>query len=172
MFSNSKNAEKSILSHSAGIVGDYLLTHSEKPLTSMQVNKLAYISHGWNLAIYDKPLVSESIEAWKYGPVIPSLYHRFKKYGAEVITAIGYCDTKLLSESIKDRKTFIESEFTTEEEKTMKTVIYRHRDHNGNQLSGITHKKGSPWHQCYVKDEMYVDIPNDLIKEYYKNLVG
>lgn len=138
----------------------------------MQVNKLAYISHGWNLALYDKSLVSESIEAWKYGPVIPSLYHRFKKYGSEPITVIGYCDTSLSDGSIDKRKEFIESEFINEEKRTMNTVLKRHKYHNGNHLSGITHKKGSPWHQCYVKDEMYTDIPNDLIKEYYKNLAG
>ena len=53
----------------------------------MKLQKLAYFAHGWNLAIRNTPLINESVEAWKFGPVIPSLYHDVKGYGMEPITA-------------------------------------------------------------------------------------
>ena len=52
----------------------------------MKLQKLVYISHGWNLAIHGKPLISDPIQAWQYGPVIPVLYHEFKNSGRSWIT--------------------------------------------------------------------------------------
>ena len=48
----------------------------------MKIIKLVYIAHGHYLAKNDSPLFTEKVEAWDYGPVIPSLYHEFKIYGA------------------------------------------------------------------------------------------
>jgi uncharacterized phage-associated protein len=38
------------------------------------------------LAINKEPLIDERVEAWNYGPVIPSLYHEFKNFGSGAIT--------------------------------------------------------------------------------------
>ena len=54
----------------------------QKSLTPLQLMKLAYMSHGWMLAMTGKPLFNNRIEAWKYGPVIPDLYTQIKKYGS------------------------------------------------------------------------------------------
>ena len=56
-------------------------------LTPMQVIKLVYFAHGYNLAILDRPLIDDHVEAWKFGAVIPSLYHSLKIYGSGVIKA-------------------------------------------------------------------------------------
>jgi uncharacterized phage-associated protein len=53
-----------------------------RALTPLQIIKLVYIAHGWMLALYQRPLIIDRIEAWKYGPVIPKLYHDMKAYGA------------------------------------------------------------------------------------------
>src|SRR5579871_2106878 len=53
---------------------------SGKDISPMKLIKLVYIAHAWNLAFYKKPLISESVQAWKYGPVIESLYHGFKHF--------------------------------------------------------------------------------------------
>lgn len=44
-----------------------------KALTPMQLVKLTYIAHGWSLALHEKGLFKNKIEAWQYGPVIPDL---------------------------------------------------------------------------------------------------
>jgi len=49
----------------------YLARQANNPLTPMQVLKLAYIAHGWQLGLHGRPLINEPVEAWKYGPDLP-----------------------------------------------------------------------------------------------------
>ena len=73
---------------SAKAVANHFLDLAERDgttLNPMKIQKLVYIAHGWHLAIMEKPLIHESVEAWTYGPVIPDLYHEFKRWGNEGI---------------------------------------------------------------------------------------
>src|SRR5713226_3390078 len=63
-----------------------LASEDGKSLTPLQIIKLTYIAHGWMLGLYQRPLVVDQIEAWKYGPVIPDLYHAMKDYGSGYVT--------------------------------------------------------------------------------------
>ena len=56
-------------------------------VTNLKVQKLAYYAQGFYLALFDKPLFNENIEAWAHGPVVPELYHEFKVYGKKPIPA-------------------------------------------------------------------------------------
>ena len=51
-----------------------LAKESGQSLTPMQLLKLVFIAHGWMLGLYGEPLISDDVQAWKYGPVIPDLY--------------------------------------------------------------------------------------------------
>ena len=62
-----------------------LAASKDRALTSMQLNKLTYVAHGFYLAINKRPLIDEPVQAWKYGPVVPSLYRRLKPYGGDPI---------------------------------------------------------------------------------------
>ena len=66
------------------------LAHKEnRPIHLLGLVKRVYIAHGFSLAMLDKPLIDprfDPVEAWKYGPVIPSVYHSFKQYKASPIT--------------------------------------------------------------------------------------
>lgn len=66
------------------VVADFFLefcnTHGDC-LTNLKLQKLVYYAQAWYLALYNKPLFDEEIQAWTHGPVIPSLYKRFKPYG-------------------------------------------------------------------------------------------
>ena len=60
---------------------------SRKTLDPMQVQKLVYFGHGWHFAYTNNSLIDERFEAWDYGPVVPTLYHSFKKWGSGPIKA-------------------------------------------------------------------------------------
>src|SRR5690606_31455479 len=56
-----------------------------RALTPLQLMKLTYIAHGYALGSGVGDLFNSRIEAWKYGPVIPDLYHATKSYGRDPI---------------------------------------------------------------------------------------
>lgn len=55
-------------------------------LTNLKLQKLLYYAQGWHLALYEKPLFGEKIQAWVHGPVVYSVYSRFKQFGSNPIS--------------------------------------------------------------------------------------
>lgn len=145
----------------ANHVADYLLLNSKTPLTALHVNKLAFFSHGWVLGKLHRPLAIETVEAWKYGPVFPSIYHAFKHHGSMRIE----CST--LSINNEEYKSVLDGLFDKDEKSIMDNVIKTYSVLPGSELIDITHMEGSPWHQYYDPNRFFVEIPNQVIEEYY-----
>jgi uncharacterized phage-associated protein len=108
-------------------------------LDHMKLQKLAYIAHGWHLAITGQPLFFNRVEAWKYGPVIPDLYQEFRESGAAGIDHFA-------------RRPTVDGgseEWTLDGEEESKRVIdgvwNSYKQFSGVQLSSMTHQKGTPW---------------------------
>lgn len=51
-------------------------------MSNMKLQKMLYYQQGYHLAAFGTPLFDEDIEAWMYGPVVPSVYDHFKGFGA------------------------------------------------------------------------------------------
>jgi uncharacterized phage-associated protein len=74
--------------YSAKAVANYFLEKGKREgvgLTPMQLIKLVYFAYGWSLAIFDRPLIDERLQAWRFGPAIPSLYHEFMRKLDEIL---------------------------------------------------------------------------------------
>lgn len=130
-------------------------------ITPMKVVKLVYIAHGYHLALTGgAPLIKERVEAWPYGPVIPSLYNAFKKYGRS--------DIKELWEDPETGEIELVSD---PEIKLFLDKIWDAYGHlNGLQLSTLTHQKDTPWDKSKNKVGVGV-IPNKDIQSHYKGLI-
>lgn len=129
-------------------------------LTPMQLMKLVYLCHGWMLGVYRRPLIQERVEAWRYGPVIPELYHIVKEFRSNPvpIDALGEVSQAGLD---KYGSTLIENVYN----------IYREFD--GIQLSALTHAKGTPWDITWNNGRgTNQPISNDLIENHFKKLYG
>jgi uncharacterized phage-associated protein len=50
-------------------------------ISNLKLRKLLYYAQAWYLALYDKPLFPERFQAGIHGPVIPSLYSHYQRYG-------------------------------------------------------------------------------------------
>jgi uncharacterized phage-associated protein len=140
------------------LVSRYILklaNDQNNPLTPMQVLKLVYISHGWQLGLYGRPLVNEPIEAWQYGPVIPSVYHRYKRFGGRFI------------DDIPDE---LPKGFDHSESSTMEQVFDGYGNRSGVSLSSLTHEPGTPWSITVRQSGIGAVISNDLIEDYYRRL--
>lgn len=64
----------------------HLADETDDGISNLKLQKLVYYAQGFYLALNNgKPLFEENIEAWAHGPVVPEIYHEYKKYGREAI---------------------------------------------------------------------------------------
>ena len=122
-----------------------------RPLSIMALLKLVYIAHGWNLEIQGKPLISNRIEAWQYGPVIPDVYRAFRPQGV----AVRQPDPNYATPSDPTDTAFLEEIYG----------IYGRM--SPFRLSELTHVEGGPWETARKWGGWYAEIPNDLIHSHY-----
>lgn len=69
-------------------VADNILSSAAEygdPITNLKLQKLLYYAQAWHLALHDKPLFDERIEAWVHGPAVPPVYGAFKAMGWQPI---------------------------------------------------------------------------------------
>ena len=49
-------------------------------VTNLKLQKLLYYAQAWYLVNFGKRLFKDPIQAWDLGPVVPDVYHAWKKY--------------------------------------------------------------------------------------------
>ncbi len=134
-------------------------------ITPLKAQKLVYFAHGWHLALYGQPLINEDIQAWKFGPVVPSLYHRLKEFGNNPIEwpigefSGGYSTMEVVKEVEEKDQPFLD-------------FIWKlYGKIPALQLSALTHVSNSPWDRVLAENGGYttgnLPINNEWIKEYF-----
>lgn len=138
----------------------------KKRVSPMKIQKLLYIAHGYALVECKEPMLDEVFEAWKFGPVLSSLYHECKNYGAGQIT-------QYLKDI--DPETGETSPAPLPDDDNLTDIIdFVWRTYGGDSaisLSDWTHVKGGPWDQVTqggTRIFRHQDVPNKLIKEYFE----
>jgi uncharacterized phage-associated protein len=151
--------------YKAKAIANYFLTKSFEtgiPLSPMKLIKLVYLAHGWNLGLSSKPLITDSVQAWKYGPVIRSLYREFKEYGNSTITELATEDGNIPIVPENAPEILL-----------LNKIWESYSPLSATQLSSLTHEKDSPWYKTWHendgKSELGAIIPNDLIGDYYRD---
>lgn len=149
---------------------DKALETETSDLSPMKLQKLVYFAHAWHLAYFEEPLITSEIQAWKYGPVIPDLYHEIKEYGTSSITA------RLIDlEYLDDNFNFLTADVPENDLQTHSILdavwnLYGH--FSPIQLSNMTHEEGEPWsrviQQSQEQNLMNLEIPNNLIQEIFR----
>ena len=138
-------------------------------ISQMKVQKLVYYAHAWFLAFFEQPLLADEIQAWRFGPVIPDLYHEFKEFGNEPISRLA----RELSVS-QDGLQLVESRIPTTDQQAnwiVREVWRVYGRATPIQLSNLTHEQGSPWHLVasqYSSELPHgITIPNELIRQVF-----
>lgn len=153
---------------SMAIANEFMkLQGQETGLTQMQLQKLAYIAHGWNLAINGEPLIAEDVQAWDNGPVFRDLWQHVTKFGSAFIT-------KLISPSDwpnpfggKMSSDPYQAQLNDSERLVIEHVWKRYGRYGAFQLSRMTHQPGTPWFKAYFgKGKNSVIDPDDIRRHY------
>ena len=144
----------------ANAVADYIIRfcHEHGVLaTNLYLQKLVYYAQAWYLALYDKPLFDEELQAWISGPVQPELYERFKHYQWN---------------PIKEHPDKVE--FPKEIEEHILEVLEVFGKYNALYLERMTHNE-DPWRNArrgvQIDEHSTNVIPKKDMQEYYKTLI-
>lgn len=154
MFNNTSAEPTKAGLHSPSAIANYFINRGIKEgnlLVAMQVSKLVYIAHGFSLGLRDQGLASEPVEAWKYGTAFSSLYADIKKHEENKIEK-PLCNAFFNLKSKKLEDTEITGSFNEIEDRIMDFVYKMYAQYDGWTLSGITHRKGTPWHEVWHEE--------------------
>ena len=157
-------------------VANYVLELAERDgiqLSPMKLQKILYFSHGWHLALTDNPLLDEPVEAWQWGPVIPSIYHEFKRFGQSPIDGRFRRPVRRASGGLRFSEPMLNA--NDDEALTAMSVIDRvwevYKGYSAIQLSNMTHLPDTPWDKTWKKmgeiKRRSVDINDDEIKKHF-----
>ena len=147
----------------------YTINYSQyikHPISNLKLQKLLYFIQGAFLAANGTPCFDEEIEAWSYGPVVPSVYKKFKRYGSNNIPRI---EEYVISSSannieIKSCKAINISETDLS---FINSIIDKFKYISATSLINITHQFDSPWHKSY-KCGYNCIIKKELIRNYFR----
>ncbi|HSX48825.1 MAG TPA: type II toxin-antitoxin system antitoxin SocA domain-containing protein [Candidatus Saccharimonadales bacterium] len=123
-----------------------------EPLTNMKLQKLIYYVFAWYAVEKGEKLFDEEIFAWKYGPVITSVYDAYKEFGADVI------------KEVKDGKPQTLDSFT---KSLIEEVFNIYGNKTAIELVNLTHSE-APWRDTFNPDNQNTAIPFEDILNYYK----
>ena len=117
-------------------------------ITPMKLQKLTYIVFKKYYQDTGSILFPEMFEVWKYGPVVRSLYDKFKQYKGNAIK--DYCresDGSVLVVNEKTSPTF---------EKAISDVWEKYKMYDGIPLSEMTHRQGTAWYKAAKRHDPYL----------------
>lgn len=148
--------------YSAEDVADYFIFLASKNnveegvaegITPLKLQKMLYFAQAASLSVYNQNLFKENIEAWKYGPVISSLYHKYKKnLNSPITTPTGGYKSIVDDQAIE----------------VLNGIWEIFGKYTAGELVEITHNH-SPWKSTYEEGKNNV-IPLEKMKDYYKDI--
>lgn len=123
---------------------------------ALKLQKLMYYCNGWSLALRNKALFSDETQAWKHGPVIPSIYAQHRLMPSVESWSLG--DPTALE---RDDRTFAEE------------VIDLYGAKSGWTLRQMTHAEDpwkNAWARCGYGANRGEVISKEEIRDYFESL--
>jgi uncharacterized phage-associated protein len=134
--------------------------------------KRVYVTHGFCLAILNRSALDprfDVVEAWKNGPVIPSVYHSFKHNRNSPIK-----EKSVIAEWSNGAVEYITPELAHgcgDVKKIAQAVFERYMGYSDAQMVELLHRAGTPWALCYEEGRNNV-IPDLYTKTFYEKVLG
>lgn len=131
---------------------DIVNQSEDDQITNLKLNKLLYYAQGCFLARTGKPLFIDKIEAWPLGPVVPSVYQKYKVCGKSPIQDVD--------------DDYTDSVFSDEELEALIDVMREFGQYTGSALVSMTHKEGTPWSEADAKG--LTEITPEAIQRFFE----
>ncbi|MCI6124674.1 MAG: DUF4065 domain-containing protein [Enterocloster clostridioformis] len=141
------------------IIGNTILDRAfkeDKDITPMKLQKLIFCLYKEYYKSTGRALFDERFEAWKYGPVLRSVYDEFKSSGSNSIKRFSISD---------DGKVYVaDTSSSPLFREAFDKVWENYSDYDGIVLSSFTHKSNTAWRKAIDKRKIYLD-DNDIAGE-------
>jgi uncharacterized phage-associated protein len=124
----------------------------------MKLQKMLYFLYRDYLKKTDISLFTERFSAWKYGPVLESVYYTFRSYGSQGIAQYGGYPGPVYSIKENTDETF---------RKLLNNLWEKCKPYNGIYLSQLTHNPECAWYKAWTNKMMFLqddDIKNDSVQ--------
>ncbi|EGK8008461.1 DUF4065 domain-containing protein [Campylobacter lari] len=131
----------------------YILYKSDKDLSNLELQKTLYFTELDYIKKFDKHLINDDFEAWKYGPVARDVYCEYRNYGAN---------------SIDKPNEEIQLNLDNDELDTINDSIKKCNKQSYWILVEKSHRKGGAWEQSFKENKKEI-IDKKLIKQEAKN---
>ena len=149
-------------------VARYVLT--KVPCTHLKLEKIVYMCYAEYLCEFKEKLFNDKIYAYRLGPVIETVYERYKMYGSEYID--GEDDKIIYNET--DKKMPIRSRILASKDGLKKLIsidktLEKYIELSSSELVKLTHKKFTPWSLSGEGKLLNNEIDDVLVLKYHKN---
>lgn len=150
-------------------VARYVINYSNEKrygCSNLKLQKLMYFIQAYFLISKGTPLFPNEIQAWDFGPVIPDVYHEFKRFGSGDIPFV----TRYFEIPDGTLSTLREHQYDPEliDKKTRRLindVVDNFKDYTSTALVTLTHAQ-DPWKNNFMPGRLNV-IPIENIKSYF-----
>lgn len=126
-------------------------------ISNLELQKLLYIAHMVRLGRANEPLINGHFEAWNYGPVQPSLYHRAKFFGSSPVGNVFHSIGQVAPGA---------------DHAALKEIAEQLSSAAPGKLVSITHWDRGAWAKHYHPNFRGVVIPNEDIRQEYLDRVN
>lgn len=147
-------------------IAKYIL--SKTKCTQLKLQKLVYLCFADYLCDTGKELFTDQIYAFKYGPVVDTVFEKYKNYGYKPIEAEKEDINTTVSEMpAKSRILFAED--GTEKIISIDATLKRYGHLTAGQLVDLTHRENAPWTKTPRGTWIFhSEIKPETIKQYHK----
>ena len=152
------------MAYSVNHIADWFLarlnTNAGDTISPLKLQKLVYYAQAWYLTAFGEPLFDERVEAWVHGPVVPTLYHRFKETCRDCALEVGEAGLSIV-------------EFPRETTQLLEEVYSIYGEHSAGYLEKLTHNE-APWIDARKGLQLYEksnrEITHESMINYYSSL--
>lgn len=152
-------------------VSRYIVNYSNEKgygISNLKLQKILYFVQAWFLIEVKEPCFKEEIEAWEFGPVVPVVYHEFKRFGSSYIPTVkSYFNVNENNIWDVEREKFNDKLIKENDKKIINAVVDKFSECSANYLVKVTHKQ-KPWKDAYAKGSNS-KITQESLRSYFCN---
>ena len=152
-------------------IARYIINYSnekEYSISNLKLQKLLYFVQAYFLAFTQshEPCFNERIEAWDFGPVVPSVYREFKQFGSSTIPPVkSYLECSTDNIWSVQKKLFSDDVIDQKNREIIGEIVDKFASYSAGELVDLTHNQ-KPWKSAY-QPFLNREITKKSIKEYF-----